>query len=156
MFNQDILEEIKKVIKEFFEKITFEIEIEFLPQRDSILYINLKEIEEPQILIGERGETLLEIQHLLKLILKKKLNLKEHFYIDLDINNYKKKKNIYLRELAKSLAGEVSLTKREKVLPPMSSYERKIIHLELASYPGVITESFGQEPKRKIIIKPYP
>jgi len=153
MFSQDKIEEIKKIIKEFFEKTTFEVEIEFLAQRDLTFPVNLK-TEEPQILIGEGGQTLSEIQHLLKAILKRKF--KENFYIDLDINGYKKKKIEYLKELAKSAAEEVTLTKKEKILSPMPAYERRIIHLELAGRSDVTTESIGREPERKLIIKPYP
>jgi len=153
MIPQEQLEEIKKTIKEFFEKTTLEVEIEFLPQRDLTLPINLK-TEEPQILIGERGQTLFEIQHLLKAILRRKI--KENFYIDLDINDYKKKKIDYLKETARSLADEVALTKKEKILPPMSAYERRIIHLELAGRSDVTTESIGSEPERKVVIRPYP
>lgn len=152
MLNQNTIEEIKRNIKEFFEKTTFEVEIDFLPQRDLTLPINLK-TEEPKILIGEDGQTLTEIQHLLKVILKRKI--KETFFIDLDINNYKKKKIEYLKELAHSVADEVALTKKEKNLAPMPAYERRIIHLELAGRSDVATESLGQEPERRVVIRPY-
>jgi len=153
MLNQNDLETIKKITKEFFEKTTFEVEIEFLPQKDSTIPINLK-IDEPQILIGEGGQTLVEIQHLLKAILKRKIS--EPFFVDLDINGYKKKKIEYLKELARSLADEVALTKKEKILSSMPAYERRIIHLELAGRSDVTTESIGQEPERRVAIKPYP
>jgi spoIIIJ-associated protein len=153
MISETQLEEIKKTIKEFFEKTTFEVEIEFSPQIDLTLPINLK-METPQILIGEGGQTLSDIQHLLKAILKRKIE--ENFYIDLDINDYKKKKIEYLKEIARSVADEVSLTKKEKILSPMSAYERRIIHLELAGRQDVTTESIGQEPERRIVVKPYP
>jgi len=153
MIPQEQLEEIKKTIKEFFEKTTLEVEIEFLPQQDLTLPIDLK-TEEPQILIGQGGRTIFEIQHLLKAILRRKI--KENFYIDLDINDYKKKKLDYLKETARSLADEVALTKKEKILPSMSAYERRIIHLELAGRSDVTTESIGSEPERKVVIKPEP
>lgn len=153
MISQEQLEEIKKTVKEFFEKASLEVEIEFLPPNDLTLPINLK-TEDPQILIGERGQTLSELQHLLKAILKRKI--KENFYIDLDINDYKKKKLDYLKEMARSLADEVALTKKEKILPPMPAYERRIIHLELAGRQDVATESIGKEPERQLVIRPYP
>ena len=153
MLSQSNLEEIKKITEEFFKKTTFEVEIEILPQKDQTIPINIKS-EEPQILIGEGGKTLLEIQHLLKAISKRKIE--GNFYIDLDINNYKKKKIEYLKELARSVADEVALTKKEKKLAPMPAYERRIIHLELAGRPDVTTESTGQEPERSIVVKPYP
>jgi spoIIIJ-associated protein len=151
--NQQNLEEIKKITKDFFGKTTFEIEIEFLPPQGLTLPINLK-TDDPQILIGEKGQTLIELQYLLKIILKRKIS--EPFFIDLDIDGYKKKKNEYLKELARSTADEVALTKKEKSLAPMPAYERRIIHLELADRQDVTTESIGQEPERKVIIKPYP
>ena len=153
MLNQNQIEEIKKTVKEFFEKATLEVEIEFLSPEDLTLPINLK-TEDPQILIGERGQTLFEIQHLLKAILKRKI--KENFYIDLDINDYKKQKIDYLKEMAESVADEVALTKKEKILFPMPAYERRIIHLELAGRQDVTTESIGQEPDRRVVIRPYP
>ncbi len=153
MLTKKDLESIKKIVEEFFKKTTFEVKIEFLPPKEFVLPINLKS-EEPQILIGEAGQTLAEIQHLLKAILKRKI--KELFFIDLDINNYKKKKIEYLKELARSVADEVVLTKKEKQLAPMPAYERRIIHLELAERKDVTTESIGQEPERKIVVRPYP
>jgi len=153
MISQQDFEKIKKATKEFFEKTTFQIEIKILPQKEKTIPIELQ-TDEPQILIGERGQTLTEIQHLLKAILRRKI--KELFYIDIDINDYKKKKIEYLKELARSVADEVSLTKKEKMLAPMPAYERRIIHLELAERKDVTTESIGQEPERSLVIRPYP
>jgi spoIIIJ-associated protein len=153
MLSPNNLEKVKEIIKEFFEKTTFDVEIDFLTQTDSTLSIYVK-TDEPQILIGEKGQTLVEIQRLLKTILKRQI--KDEFYIDLDINNYKTKKIEYLKELARSSANDVALTKSERILPPMPAYERRIIHLELAGRPDVTTESIDREPERKIVIRPYP
>jgi len=147
------IKKIKKIIKEFFKKMTFELDIEFLSPKDQTFFVNLK-IAEPQILIGEKGQTLSEIQHLLNIILRKQI--KEVFYINLDINGYKDKKTRYLKEMARSSADEVALSKKEKWLPSMPAYERRIIHLELAERKDVTTESIGQEPERRVVIRPYP
>ncbi|MBI2038524.1 MAG: KH domain-containing protein [Candidatus Nealsonbacteria bacterium] len=146
---------VKKIIEEFFERAAFEVEVEVLPQSGSTLPVNIK-TDEPQILIGQNGQTLFEIQHILRAILRKKIGREEFLYIDLDINDYKKKKIDYLKELAKSAADEVALMKQEKILEPMSAYERRIIHLELANRPDIVSESTGEEPERKIIIKLKP
>jgi spoIIIJ-associated protein len=159
MISQKDIGKIKKIVEEFFQKMTIEAEIEAKAQAGQTFLIDL-ETEDPQILIGEGGKTLNEIQHLLKAVLKRKLfskeEIQEPFFIDLDISNYKKKKYQYLKELARSLADEVSLTKKEKVLSPMSAAERRIIHLELAKRKDVATESIGQEPERRLVIRPYP
>lgn len=150
---QPNLKEIKTTIEEFFKKMDFEVEVEVKKPREATVSIDLK-MDEPQILIGERGQTLAEIQRLLKIILRKKIISEEPFYIDLDINDYKKKKAEYLKETAKNAADEVSLTKKENQLPPMPAYERRIIHMELASRDDVATESVGWGPERRVVIKP--
>ena len=153
------IEKVKEITEEFFQKMTIQAKIEVKAQKEQTISIDL-EIEDPQILIGEGGKTLNEIQYLLKAILRKKLFSPEKnnkvFFIDLDIVDYKKKKYQYLKELARSLADEVSLTKKEKILSPMLAAERRIIHLELAARSDATTESIGQEPERRIVIRPYP
>lgn len=153
MLSSSDFEKVKKETEEFFQKTTFEVKIEFLPQKDQTLQISLS-AEDPQILIGENGQTLSEIQHLLKTILKRKIN--DEFYLDLDINDYKARKTEYLKEMARFAADEVVLSKKEKILVPMPAYERRIIHLELADRPDITTESIGREPERRVVIRPYP
>ena len=153
MFSQNDLEKIKEEAEEFFRKMTFGVEIELFQKEEGAspaVYIDVK-AEEPQILIGDNGQTLFDIQRLLKIILKRKI--KEIFFIDVDISDYKKKKIEYLKDLARNAADEAALTKKEKVLPAMPAYERRIIHLELSGRQDVIAESVGQEPDRKIVVK---
>jgi len=153
MINRQELATIKETVKEFFEKMTIPVEVKIEPPREETIAINIK-TEVPQVLIGENGQTLLETQRLLKLIIRKKIN--QTFYIDLDVNGYKKQKIEYLKQLARSTADEVALNKKEKILSPMLAYERRIIHLELAGRENIATESIDQEPERKVIIRPYP
>lgn len=151
MISKEGLEKIRKITKEFFQKITFETNLRFSTEEENTLLIEV-ETEDPQILIGEKGQTLADIQHLLKIILRKKTE--ELFYINIDINDYKKKKAEYLKELANSVADDVILSKEEKALSPMRAFERRIVHMELAERKGVITESIGERDERKIVVKP--
>ena len=153
MQEQKSLVETKKAIREFFEAMGVDVEIQRLFQEEKTIFVKLN-TPDPKILIGQNGQILSEIQHLLKIILRRK-NLGQ-FFIDLDINNYKEKKFSYLRETANSVADEVALTKKEKELAPMPAYERRVIHLELADRKDVTTESIGEEPKRRVVIRPYP
>jgi spoIIIJ-associated protein len=167
MIDQQDIKKIKESTETFFQKMTislFKIEaglsLRELNYKESVQVdkdhqdvINLDiNLEEPQILIGEKGQTLFEIQRLLKMILNK--NLQKIFYLNLDINDYKKKKIEYLKSLAKDLADEVSFSKEEKILLPMSSYERRIIHTELSQRHDITTESQGEGFDRHIVIKP--
>jgi spoIIIJ-associated protein len=154
MLEQKDIDKIKKSTEEFFEKMTITAtigEVGFSGQEsgDSVsLDIRL---QEPQILIGQGGQTLFEIQRLLKMVLNKKLQ--KIFYLDLDINEYKKKKIEYLKNLAKESADQVTFTKEEKSLLPMPSYERRIVHAELSQRTDIIAESQGDGLNRHIVIK---
>lgn len=151
MLEENDISKIKEITKSFFEKTNFDIEVEIFPLQENTIPVKIK-TQDPKILIGQNGKTLCDMQRLLKAILKRQI--KDNFYIDIDINDYKKNKIEYLKETVKDLADEVVLTGKEKDLGILSSYERRIIHLTLADRSGIKTESIGQEPERKIIIRP--
>ncbi|MFH1575752.1 MAG: R3H domain-containing nucleic acid-binding protein [Candidatus Nealsonbacteria bacterium] len=146
-------EKLKTAAEDFFKQTGLIMEVEVKNREDSAILIDVK-AEEPQFLIGERGQTLSEIQRLLRAVLRRKAESPASFYVDLDVNDYKKKKAEYLKEVALATADEVAITKREKELPIMSSYERRVIHTELAQRTDVTTESIGEEPERRVKIKP--
>jgi len=167
MLDQEDIKKIKEITEDFFQKMTISLSKteaglsyrELSPkepdqadkEQQDVVDLDIK-LEEPQILIGEKGQTLFEVQRLLRMILNK--SLQKIFYLNLDINDYKKKKVEYLKSLAKDLADEVSFSKEEKILLPMSSYERRVIHTELSQRSDIITESIGEGFDRHIVIKP--
>jgi spoIIIJ-associated protein len=174
--NQEDINSIKEITSEFFQKMSFEggkIEAKVSIVRGGAVDVispdvfgqmqeGVKEakesvdlniwLNEPQILIGQGGQTLSEIQKILRTILNKKLQ--KVFCLNLDINDYKRNKIDYLRDLAKDLADEVARTKEIKIMNPMPAYERRIIHIELEKRNDVITESRGQGEDRCVVIKP--
>ena len=152
---------IKENVRNFLDKMTVgTLGIEIKANSFENTYKENKEvvdiallIEEPQMLIGQNGQTLFEFSRLLKIILNKKLQ--KDFYVNVDINDYKKKKVEFLKELAKTTADQVVQTKEKKELPPMPSYERIVIHAELASRQDIISESQGEGNERHIVISPW-
>ena len=106
------------------------------------------------ILIGERGNNLGAIEHIVKKIVRKKYDKDQKF--TLDINDYRMRRLDDLKQDVKVAAKEVRLYGKEVPLRPMSSFERRIVHLLLAEYPDIATESVGREPGRMVVIKPYP
>ncbi|MDP3779423.1 MAG: R3H domain-containing nucleic acid-binding protein [bacterium] len=107
------------------------------------------------MLIGERGNNLIALEHILKKIISKK-NGEEEQRFTLDINDYRMQRLEELKQDVKNAAKEVRLYNRESPLRPMSSFERRIVHLLLAEYPDITTESVGADQERRVIIKPYP
>lgn len=153
MFGDKVLKKVKKTTQSFFEKAGFKVEVEAERRETGEISVRIK-TEEPGTLIGQGGEVLKEIQHLLRAIIRK--GTEENFYLDIDINGYKEKKERYLKETARSLANEAALTGEEKAMPSLSSYERRVVHLELADRSDVATESRGEGRERRVIIKPRP
>ena len=103
------------------------------------------------VIVKENLPTLIEsINHLLQLAAKRN-NMPTVFF---DVNNYRKEREHLISELARTAARKVSATKAELSLPAMNSYERRIVHVELAMHPGVTTESIGLGKERYVIIKP--
>ena len=109
---------------------------------------------ETSLLIGEYGYNLAALEHILKKIIRKKYG--EDFKFTLDINDYRMKQLEDLKQDVKAAAKEVRLYQKEVPLQPMSAFERRIVHLLLAEYPDIATESIGREPDRRVVIKPYP
>ena len=73
--------------------------------------------------------------------------------IVIDVGNYKEKRAKNIENLAKRLAREAYKTKTEVTMDSMNSYERRIVHEALADDKYVYTESVGEEPNRKVVIK---
>lgn len=106
------------------------------------------------MLIGEQGRNLMALEHILKKIIRKKFGNEMRF--TLDINDYRMKRLEDLKQDVKDAARNVRMYRKETALRPMSAFERRIIHMLLAEYPDITTESVGEEPYRRVIIKPYP
>lgn len=139
---------IEKIIEKIFSKMGLKASWETI-EEPGFLRINIKS-PDSALLIGYRGQTLRALQHLINIIWQ---NRKETSRIVLDVESYRQKQNQELEEMAERMAQRVLKSKRPEVLPPMTAYERRIIHLALANRKDLTTESVGEEPNRRIIIR---
>ena len=71
-----------------------------------------------------------------------------------DVNNYRKDREVLIVAIAKAAARKVLITKADVTLPPMNAYERRLVHAELATRPDVKTESIGERKDRRVVVKP--
>ena len=104
------------------------------------------------VLIGKRGQTLDSLQYLTSLVVNK--GEEDYIRVKVDTENYRKRRQDTLENLAKNIAFKVKRTKRSVSLEPMNPYERRIIHSALQNDKYVTTHSEGEEPYRKVIITP--
>ena len=108
--------------------------------------------EDLGLLIGRRGQTMLSLQHILRLIVSSANETKMPIVVD--VEGYKERRCEGLRNLAFRLADQVTARKSSFAMEPMPAFERRIIHLALADHPDVMTESSGQGEARKVVIIP--
>ena len=130
-----------------------EIEERSLPDL-SIPYLNII-TDEARFLIGTRARNLVALEYLLKRIIER-VTGEERAHFFLDVNGYRFHELEELKAEAKNTAKRVRLYRTEIVLKPMSPFERRIVHMALAEYPDITTQSIGDGDARRIVIKPYP
>lgn len=104
------------------------------------------------ILIGRRGLTLSSLQYLVRLMVSHQTKSREPVIID--IEGYKERRYKNLEAYARLMAETVKSSRKPFTFEPMSSFERRIIHVALSSDPDVTTESMGEGDARKVVILP--
>jgi len=106
--------------------------------------------DEMGVLIGKRGQTLDSLQYLVSLVVNKETE--NYIRVKVDSENYRKRRQDTLENLAKNIAFKVKRTKRSVSLEPMNPYERRIIHSALQNDKFVTTHSEGEEPNRYVVV----
>ena len=131
-------------------KLEASINVEF-DAAENELSIDVK-AEDMGVLIGKRGQTLDSLQYIVSLAINKDSN--EYVKVKLDSENYRLRRKETLENLAKNIASKVKRTGRQVSLEPMNSFERRIIHSALQGDPDCETFSEGNDPYRKVVVKP--
>ena len=131
-------------------KLEASINVEF-DTAENELSIDVK-AEDMGVLIGKRGQTLDSLQYIVSLAINKDSN--EYVKVKLDSENYRIRRKETLENLAKNIASKVKRTGRQVSLEPMNSFERRIIHSALQGDPDCETFSEGNDPYRKVVVKP--
>lgn len=103
-------------------------------------------------LIGPRGETLAALQHILRLLVNRRIGRMVNIVVD--VQSYKQRREQYLRRLAERMARQAVSSGRTVYLEPMPPSERRIIHLALRDHPDVTTQSIGEGHRRRVTIIP--
>lgn len=144
MTTESILEKTKKIL-ELIGYYGFEISSDESSRRISIL------IPDSAGLQKDLPKFLPALERVINLMAKKE---GRDELIMIDINNYRRERERLITELAKAAAHKVLIDKAVVELPPMNSYERRLVHLEIAHKPDLITESVGEGPQRRVVVKP--
>ena len=145
---EDAAEKAKAFLIEVIHDMGMDVMIEKMIKPDKIiLHLHGKNLG---ILIGKHGQTLDALQYLTNLTTNQGQG--SRYFIMLDVENYRHRREETLRQLARRLAGQAKKSGKRVVLEPMNGYERKIIHVTLQNNEHIRTESEGQDPYRHVVI----
>ncbi|MBU1071151.1 KH domain-containing protein [Patescibacteria group bacterium] len=150
MTNKKIQEIIENILG-FLSLTDDQIKINFTDEDQIQVNISLPE-DITGIFIGRGGENINALRLILSLIISQRTNTWPK--LRLNVNDYQEKREEYLTDLAKDAVEKAQELQREIILPNLSSYERRIVHLHVESLGTVTTESRGQEPRRQLVVIP--
>jgi spoIIIJ-associated protein len=144
----DPIAEAYEFLNDVFTALGHSYTIEQSQSTDGILFNIVG--DELGILIGRRGQTLDALQYLLNIVANRYGEKQERFILDAE--NFRDRRKKTLQQLSTRIANQVMKSKRPVTLEPMTSLERKIIHMHLQDHPKVKTSSEGEDLNRHIII----
>jgi spoIIIJ-associated protein len=157
--SDDDLEEQGEIAAEFLEGLVArmglatDVESAF---EDGTMYVDVlaqdPDDEDMGLLIGRRGQTLDALQELTRVVVGQRTGIRARVVVD--VEDYRRRQRARLEARARDLAKRVARSGREEELEPMSPYDRKIVHDAVTSMPGVTSSSRGEEPERRVVVKP--
>lgn len=132
-----------------FDEVKVRCRIE---EEENTLHASIEAGDSGRLLIGTRGNHLHALQHIIRCVLRRRM---EHdFRTVVDVNQYKFRREQSLLRLAEQTAKKAQQTGRTIVMDAMTASDRRAIHTALANNKNVKTESLGDEPNRRVVVKP--
>jgi spoIIIJ-associated protein len=104
------------------------------------------------LLVGPKGNTLHAIEELVRTVVQRQTD-GHGVRIHVDVAGYRAKRRVALEDFTRNLVEKVLDTGKAQALEPMSSSDRKVVHDTAATFDGVVTESEGEDPRRRVIIR---
>lgn len=151
------MESIQETLNIFFEKLCVPVTYEIVPASGSEaprIHITTVHPDDARLLIGEGGQNLAALEHLIRRLAHKDVPVPPSVFVD--VNGYRAHQIETLKDEVRDYAKRVRLYRKEIRLRPMSSFERRVVHVALSEYPDLTTESVGADPQRTVVIRPYP
>jgi spoIIIJ-associated protein len=156
---EEDLEEQGEVAAEFLEgllsRMGLDAEVEPVLEGGT-MYVDVlgqgPDDEDMGLLIGRHGQTLEALQELARVVVGQRTGMRARIVVD--IEDYKRRQRSRLEARAREVAARVARSHQEEELEPMNPFERKLVHDAVAAVPGVQTASRGEEPERRVVIRP--
>ena len=103
------------------------------------------------LLIGRHGRGLESLQEIVRAHIQRQTM--SRCFVHVDVEDYRKRRTDMISQRARQAARKVKKTGRPETMEPMTPYERKIVHDAVADLGGLETQSEGEEPRRRVVIR---
>ena len=142
---------VKELVEKIISLMGLDLEV-YVEEREIDFFVNVTG-NDSALFIGKHGDSIEQFQTIVTNIYNNGKPRDEFKKVTVDSNNYIVKREETLTNLAKRTAGKVIREHKDFKFESMNSYERRIIHSALADHDKVITESYGNEPNRYVVVK---
>jgi spoIIIJ-associated protein len=105
------------------------------------------------VLVGPKGATLHALEELVRAVVQHAAG-GQSARLHLDVGGYRQRRREALAAFVTQVAAEVRESGTERALEPMSPPDRKVVHDTVAELDGIETISVGEEPRRRVVIRP--
>jgi spoIIIJ-associated protein len=139
------------LVRELMEaaQLSVNAEIESISGR----YVNISlDGKDVAFIVGKHGEVLNAMQYLVNIVAGRRIE--RGVRATLDGNDYRRRREEALTQLAQRIAEQVKKRGEEAVLDALPAFERRIVHKALGEISGITTYSEGEEPNRRVVIAP--
>ncbi len=149
----EALEAGRQIVAQLVEMMGYDANVEVTTGATAKITVYGADDEEKEALgalIGRKGERLSALQHLVNLMLSRKMGTWTRVLVD--VEDYRGRRERQLTEVATRAAQRVNETGQMLQLEPMSALERRWVHLALRDVDGITTQSIGEEPTRRVVV----
>jgi spoIIIJ-associated protein len=141
-------------LEDLFDAMDLRAEVEPLYE-DGTMYVDVWAADDDEnlaLLIGRHGSAIDALQEIVRGVVHHRTG--ERCQVVVDVEDYRKRRRDQLVSRARQAARRVQESGRPQRMDPMNAFERKIVHDAVSGISGVTTGSEGEEPERRVVIRP--
>lgn len=154
MNHSDLQQEFEKRVAELIRLLGFSatIQVDILELEERKYFdVKVEIADNASELIGYHGRNLDALATILTMMMPK---TEERFGVLLDINSYREERKQYIKGETERAIEQAIAENTAIELDPMKPWERRVVHMTTVGRTDIITESVGEEPDRRVVIKP--